>query len=169
MRPRIADGMTMPQASTPSPQHTSDTPEPSPPLAAPTPLLRRAVRGRRLPENLRTVIRLDRRTLMGREATAFRAAMLRHCGSDPSEPQKATIELATQMRMRLLAMDARFAERGEQSAHDARQYLAWSNGLRRALQALGMQAAPTPRSPGQTLNDVVAGIVAARGRKDEPA
>jgi hypothetical protein len=52
--------------------------------------------------------------------------------------QSALIEIAVQLRMRLVVMDAAFAERGEQSAHDARQYLAWANTLARTLSRLGL-------------------------------
>jgi hypothetical protein len=132
----------MTESTATSLRHNSDIPDTPAPIAATRPLLRRAVRGRRLPENLQTAIRLDRRTIIGREATAFRAALVRHVGASPSETQKAMINLAVQLRMRLLAMDASFTDRGEQSAHDAKQYLAWAASLRRALVALGMEAAP---------------------------
>jgi hypothetical protein len=105
-----------------------------------------------MPENLRNVVRPDRRTVIGREATAFRATLLRHCGTEPTGPQRALIELAVQLRMRLLAMDLAFVERGEQSAHDCRQYLAWANTLARTLQRLGLQP-PVVASKPQTLQD----------------
>ena len=115
------------------------------------PLVRRVIRGRRLPENLRVTVRLDRRTLAGRDAIAFRTALLRHCNDRPSETQKALIELAVQIRMRLVVMDLKFADSGEQSEHDARQYLAWSNSLQRALSRLGLEGAKEQPTRDQVL------------------
>jgi hypothetical protein len=51
------------------------------------------------------------------------------------------IELAVQIRMRLVVMDLKFADSGEQSPRDAKQYLAWSNSLQRALSRLGLEGA----------------------------
>ena len=115
------------------------------------PLVRRVIRGRRLPENLRVTVRLDRRTLAGRDATAFRAALLRHCKNRPSETQRAMIELAVQLRMRLVVMDLTFANCGEQSEHDARQYLAWANSLQRALSRLGLEGVKEHTTRDQVL------------------
>jgi hypothetical protein len=107
----------------------------------PRPVVRRVIRGRRLPENLRVTVRLDRRTLAGKDATAFRVSLMRHCQNRPSETQLALIELAVQLKARLVVMDLRFADCGEQSEHDARQYLAWVNSLQRALSRLGLESA----------------------------
>jgi hypothetical protein len=131
----------MTEVSATSSRHNSDNPYPAETVAATSPLLRRAVRGRRLPESLQTAIRLDRRTIIGREATAFRAGLVRHVGSSPSETQKAMINLAVQLRMRLLAMDASFTDRGDHSAHDSKQYLAWANSLSRIMVRLGLEPA----------------------------
>ena len=125
------------------------------------PLLRRAIRGRRLPENLRTTVRLDRRTLIGRDAAAFRARLFAHCAGAPSATQQALIETAVQLRMRLVAMDIAFAEKAGQSAHDARQYLAWSNSLTRTLSLLGLQPATAPAGP--TLADFLAARADQKG------
>ena len=111
------------------------------------PLLRRAIRGRRLPENLRTTVRLDRRTLIGRDAAAFRARLVAHCAGAPTATQAALIETAVQIRMRLIAMDIAFAQKAGQSAHDARQYLAWSNSLTRTLSLLGLQPTAAAAAP----------------------
>lgn len=119
------------------------------------PLLRRAIRGRRLPESLQTAVRLDRRTVIGRDAVAFRKSLLAHVGGQPSAAQAGLIDIAVQLRMRVVAMDAKFAERGEQSAHDAKQYLAWSNSLSRTLIRLGLQAAAQQQP---TIHDLMAAM-----------
>ncbi len=127
------------------------------------PLLRRAIRGRRLPENLRTTVRLDRRTLIGRDAAAFRARLVAHCAGAPTATQAALIETAVQIRMRLIAMDIAFAQKAGQSAHDARQYLAWSNSLTRTLSLLGLQPTAAAAAP-PSLADFLAARSDQKGR-----
>jgi len=124
--------------------------DPEPTVATParhTGQVRPVVRGRRLPENMRVAVRLDRRTRLGRDVAAFRRELLQHVGDRPSATQRAIVELAVQLRARLVAMDQAFAERGDQSAHDTKSYLAWSNSLARAMGRLGLkgpaEAVPT--------------------------
>jgi|GEM_PF-2552763 len=104
--------------------------------------VRRVARGRRLPEDMRVTVRLDRRTRLGRDVQQFRCELLRHIGDRPSAPQRALVELAVQLRARLVSMDQAFAERGNQSGHDTKAYLAWSNSLARALSRIGLKAPP---------------------------
>lgn len=89
---------------------------------------------------MRTTVKVDRRTIVGRDASAFRASLVRHVGGAPSPTQHALIELSVQHRMRLVMMDMRFAEAGEMTEHDSRQYLAWANALARTLVKLGAEA-----------------------------
>ena len=70
-----------------------------------------------------------------------RAALVAHVGGNPSATQKATIERAVQLTLRVATMDRKFAETGEQTEHDSRTYLAWSGSLSRVLRDLGMKAA----------------------------
>jgi len=102
--------------------------------------LRRVSRGRPLPEDLRTAIKPDRRTVVGREATKFRADLVRHCKDKPSVTERALIDLAVQLRLRVMMMDYRFLQQGEQSPNDAAIYLAWVNTLSRVVRALGLKA-----------------------------
>lgn len=120
--------------------------------AEPRQQVRQVRRGRRLPEDLRSTVRLDRRTRVGRDVAEFRASLLRHVGGSPTATQRATIELAVQLRARLVAMDFAFAENGDQSGHDSRTYLSWSNSLSRAMFRLGMKAA-AERPP--TLDEIM--------------
>jgi hypothetical protein len=103
--------------------------------------MRTAIRGRRRPEENRQVIRLDRRTKVAKALEQFRAELITHSGGTPSATQRVLIERSTQLQARLLQMDAAFAERGEQSEHTAKQYLAWSNSLSRTLRHLGLAGA----------------------------
>jgi len=87
-----------------------------------------------------TTVRLDRRTALGRDVTAFRKALIEHVGAEPSATRRALVEIACQLRARVVSMDLQFAERGEQSVHDSKAYLAWSNSLGRTMRQLGLAA-----------------------------
>jgi hypothetical protein len=57
------------------------------------------------------------------------------------------------LSVRIAVMDQRFAETGQQTEHDSRTYLAWSNSLTRTVQALGIKSAATR---GPTLAEYMA-------------
>ena len=59
---------------------------------------------------------------MDRKCVSHRAAPRRAC-------QDALVGLEDALLQRIVAMDRKFAERGAQSDHDSRTYLAWSNSL----------------------------------------
>ncbi len=76
-----------------------------------------------------------------------RAELTAHVGGTPSATQRALIEQAAQLALRLAAMDRKFAETGGQTEHDSRTYLAWSNSYSRLLRQLGLKgAAERPKS-----------------------
>jgi len=112
---------------------------PKPPGDEPARPVIRAAGRRRMPENLRTTVRLDRRTTASKVTETFRAELVAHIGGKPSAVQSALIEQGVQLKLRLFAMDSAFAERGAQSAHDTRTYLAWNNSLTRLLRQLGVK------------------------------
>ena len=104
--------------------------------------------------------KLDQRTKEARLMRETRAALVAHIGGKPSAVQAALIERACQLTLRIATMDRKFAETGEQTDHDSRTYLAWSNSLTRALRQLGLKGAATePPS--------LADYLAARA-KDDP-
>lgn len=76
-----------------------------------------------------------------------------HCGGKPSATQRALIERAVNLSIRIAIMDERFAETGQQTELDSRTYLAWSNSLTRTIRSLGLKGA-TSRTP--TLADYIA-------------
>jgi hypothetical protein len=79
-----------------------------------------------------------------REARLMRgvvAELSAHCGGAPSAVQLAIIHQAAQIKLRLLMMDARFAETGEVSERDSRCYLAHANSCSRLLRQLGLKGA----------------------------
>ena len=100
-----------------------------------------------------TLAKMDGRTVEGRLVRDTRAALLAHVGGTPSATQRALVERAVQLTLRIATMDRKFAETGVQTEHDSRTYLAWSGSLSRALRDLGLKgAAERPRS----LKDVIA-------------
>jgi hypothetical protein len=68
-------------------------------------------------------------------------ALLTHVGGRPSVVQQTLIERACQLQIRIALMDRNFANGFEQTEHDSRTYLAWSNSLTRTLRELGIEPA----------------------------
>jgi hypothetical protein len=91
--------------------------------------------------------KLDGRTKEARLMRETRAELTAHVGGTPSATQRALIERAAQLTLRVAAMDRKFAETGAQTEHDTAQYLAWSNALSRLLRQLG----PAVRAPAPDL------------------
>jgi hypothetical protein len=86
--------------------------------------------------------KLDQRTREARMMRDTRAELTAHVGGHPSATQRALIEQAVQLQLRLAVMDRSFAEAGgTMTAHDSRTYLAWSNSYSRLLRQLGQKAA----------------------------
>ena len=96
---------------------------------------------------------LDGRTRAARLAKKTRADLTAHVGGKPNAVQAVTIERVCQLTIRIGAMDDKFARTGEQTEHDSRTYLAWSNSLRLLLAELGAAAPP---APPRTLADHIA-------------
>lgn len=92
---------------------------------------------------------------------SVRADLTAHVGGHPSATQRALIEQAGQLRLRLAAMDQKFAQAGELSHHDSRTYLAWSNSYGRLISRLGSKPADT--APADTIAATIAAAL-ERGR-----
>lgn len=97
--------------------------------------------------------KLDGRTREARLMARTRQDLTEHVGGTPSATQRALIERAVNLTVRVAAMDARFAETGVMTDHDSRTYLAWSNTLTRTLRTLGTEQKQTKR---RTLADHLA-------------
>jgi hypothetical protein len=97
--------------------------------------------------------KLDGRTREARLMQQVRKELTEHVGGSPSATQRALIERAVNISVRLAVMDQRFAETKTQTEHDSRTYLAWSNSLTRTMRALGLKGASN-RTP--TLADYLA-------------
>ena len=83
---------------------------------------------------------LDGRTREAAMVRKTRADLLGHI-KNPTVVQRALVERASWLTLRLNLMEARLAGGEEMSDHASRQYVALSNALRRVLDAIGIQAA----------------------------
>jgi hypothetical protein len=99
---------------------------------------------------------LDGRTFEGKLFDAFRGKLLEHVGGSPTVAQAAIIERACWVNLRCAMMDAKVAT-GDFTEQDSHVYLAWSNTLRRLLDALGLE--PAPARP-RTIADITTEIAA---------
>lgn len=88
-----------------------------------------------------TLVKLDGRTREARLMRQTRKELVEHVGGQPSATQRALIERAVSLALRIGLMDAKFAE-GGMTDHDTRTYLAWSNAYSRLLRHLGLKGAP---------------------------
>ena len=96
--------------------------------------------------------KLDQRTKEARLVRETHSELTAHVGANPSATQRALIERAVQLTLRVAMMDRKFAATGEQTELDSRTYLAWSASLSRALRDLGLKsAAQAPKSLAQHL------------------
>ena len=101
---------------------------------------------------------LDKRTHEGRLFASFQAGLTQHVGGSPSATQKALIERASWLRVRLAVFDDKLAA-GAFTELDSRTYLAWSNSLTRTLAHLGLAPAAGAQP---TLSEVLADIANRR-------
>lgn len=99
---------------------------------------------------------VDGRTREARLMRDTRAELVAHVGGSPSATQRALIESAVQLSLRIALMDQEFARTGEMPDHTARSYLAWQNTLARTVTRLGIKAAPQVRTLQQKLAEHVA-------------
>lgn len=99
---------------------------------------RRSGRGAFNPEA--TISGLDGRSSERRFMKKLRAELLTQIGGPPTAVERALIEQAVALALRLRAMDLRFLAGGQMSEHDSRTYLAWSGHYTRTVQRIGVMA-----------------------------
>ena len=97
--------------------------------------------------------KLDQRTKEARVLREIREELTHHVGNNPSATQRALIDQAAQLKLRLAVMDRTFAENNKTTGHDTRDYLAWANSYTRLLRQLGIKGT-TDRA--LNLNDYLA-------------
>ncbi len=100
------------------------------------------------------LLRADGRTKEARLLFSIREELVEHVGGEPNAVQRALIEQAAQLRLRIALMDRKFAETGVQTELDSRTYLAWTNSYARLLARLGPASPPRQASP--SLRDYLA-------------
>jgi hypothetical protein len=85
--------------------------------------------------------KLDGRTREASLMRRVRAELTAHCGGSPSATQRALIERAVILSLRVAQIDAKILAGEALTLHDSNFALAWNNSLRRTLVALGQPAA----------------------------
>lgn len=94
------------------------------------------------PESL---AKISGRTREGRIVRGVRADLTAHVGGRPSATQRVLIDRAAMLTLQIAMLDAKQAG-GGMTAHDSREYLAWTNTLTRLMRQLGMKGV-TERTP----------------------
>ncbi len=98
------------------------------------------------------LVALDLRTREARLLKRVRKDLLAHVGGSPSATERALIDRAAWLSLRVAQLDRKIAEGGgDFTLHDSRTYLAWSNSLTRALSQLGLKPAATAPSLAELL------------------
>jgi hypothetical protein len=111
------------------------------------------------------IVTIDGRTHIGKVAKQLRDGLVRHVGGQPTAVELAVIERCIQLKLRIAAMDLDFAATGTMSSHATKSYLAWSNSFVRALNSLGLEAAPAPT---ESLASIVGTITARKAAQAAP-
>jgi hypothetical protein len=102
--------------------------------------------------------KLDGRTREAKMLRAIRAELAAHVGGKPSVTERMLIDRCAMLTLRLAQMDEKIAG-GVLTDIDSRSYVAWSNGLARSLQALGLK--PATEAPKRLAEVLAAGRAAA--------
>jgi len=88
----------------------------------------------------------DGRRSEGKLLRQVREELTKHVGGSPSITQRLLIERTAWMVLHVSMLDSRALREGGFSEHATKEYLAWSNTIRRSLIALGMKGAATDDS-----------------------
>jgi len=86
-----------------------------------------------------TLAKLDGRTREGTLIRRVRAELIAHVGGHPNPVQRALIERAVMLSLKVAQIDAKMLAGGPLTTHDSNYALAWNNALRRTLVALGVE------------------------------
>jgi hypothetical protein len=108
---------------------------------------------------LTTLTNLDKRSKECRLMRKVRKDLTYHLGGSPSPIQRVLIERAAILSLRVAMLDTKIVNGEMLTQMYNVQYLAWSNGLVRTLDKLGLTPAAGPQP---SLGDVLADIVARR-------
>jgi hypothetical protein len=108
---------------------------------------------------LTTLVNLDKRSKEYRLMRQVRQDLTAHVGGSPSPIKRMLIERVVILSLRVAMLDIKIVNGEILTQMDNVQYLAWSNGLVRTLEKLGIEPATAPQP---SLSDVLQGIAARR-------
>jgi hypothetical protein len=112
---------------------------------------------------------VDRRTQSARFMRRAEALLFSQLpgGAEQATPhQRLLVKRCAALQLRLEPLDRKLIA-GTLTDHDSRAYLAWSNGLLKALATLGLAKAPEPEPPVKV--DPFAAIRALAARRQDEA
>ena len=89
--------------------------------------------------NVDRLLLVDRRTRLGKFMHETRESLLDHVGPNPSVPQQIIVHQAVIKLTRLILIEGHILSNDGIEQGDRHQWAAWSNSLRRDLEALGME------------------------------
>src|SRR5689334_6635113 len=87
----------------------------------------------------KSIVNVDYRTRKGMFMRKVREELTAHCGGNPSAVQRALIERAVILSLKVAQFDARIIANEPLGLRDSNYALAWNNALRRTVAALGVQ------------------------------
>ncbi len=96
---------------------------------------------------------IDGRLAEAKLMAEHRAELIHHCGGKPSATQRALIERATALYLRLHLMDRETIRASGMTERNGREYLAWNNSYSRTVSQLGLQG---PREKPPTPAEIMA-------------
>lgn len=113
-----------------------------------------------------TLAKLDGRTREAALMRRVRADLTAHVGGNPTATERAMIERAVWLSLRLAQLDAKMAAGDAFTIHDSNHYIAWSNALTRTLARLGFKAAA---ATAPSLAEIMREATAQREREGQAA
>jgi hypothetical protein len=114
-------------------------------------------------------ITVDGRSRAARALLRFRADLVAHVGGKPSVAQEALIQSVCQLRLRLLALDQSFAQRGTMTETESRHYRGWVSSYHAALRDLGLDAAASRVTAAEAMARIHARAANTTAQEDEDA
>jgi hypothetical protein len=90
-------------------------------------------------------VTVDGRSREARALLRFRTQLVQHVGGSPNVAQEALINSLCQLRLRLLALDQSFAQRGTMTETESRHYRGWVQTFHAGLRDIGLDPAAAPK------------------------
>lgn len=113
--------------------------------------------------------RIDQRTREARLMRQIRRSLIEHVGGAPSSVQRALIERACVLSLRVAQIDAKIIAGEPLTMHDSNFALAWNNALRRTLIALGVDDTNAAAATADPMRQIADHFAARRGAGERAA